>query len=58
MKNKISISDLKKYIISESTKLLKIETLKEEKIKIYDKNVKINRGIDNMIDDIDKMLDE
>ncbi len=30
----------------------------EDKIKIYDKNVKINQGINNMIDDIDKMLDE
>jgi hypothetical protein len=28
------------------------------KIKITDKNVKINKGIDSMIDDIDKMLDE
>lgn len=29
-----------------------------DKIKIYDKNVKINKDIDNMIDDINKMLDE
>jgi len=33
-------------------------TLREEKVKIYDKNVKINEGINNMISDIDKMLDE
>jgi hypothetical protein len=32
--------------------------INEDKIKIYDKNVKINEGINNMIDDIDKMLDE
>jgi hypothetical protein len=29
-----------------------------EKIKIYDKNVKVNKEIDEMINDIDKMLDE
>jgi len=29
-----------------------------DKIKIYDKNVKINKDIDSMIDDINKMLDE
>jgi len=29
---------------------------REEKIKSYDKNVKINEGIDNMINDIDNML--
>lgn len=33
-------------------------TISEDKIKIYNKNVKINEGINNMIDDIDKMLDE
>jgi len=33
-------------------------SLREEKTKIYDKNVKINEGINNMISDIDKMLDE
>lgn len=31
---------------------------KEEKVKIYDKNVKINKDIDTMINDINKMLDE
>ena len=31
---------------------------KAEKIKIYDKNIKINEGIDSMINDINKMLDE
>lgn len=30
----------------------------EDKIRVYDKNVKINKDIDNMIDDINKMLDE
>jgi len=29
-----------------------------EKVKIYDKNVKINKDIDDMINDINKMLDE
>ena len=33
-------------------------TSKLEKIKIYDKNLKINKEIDNIIDDIDKMLEE
>jgi hypothetical protein len=33
-------------------------TTKLEKIKIYDKNLKINKEIDNIIDDIDKMLEE
>ena len=32
--------------------------LMDDKIKIYDKNVKINKDIDEMIDGIDKMLDE
>ena len=32
--------------------------VKDEKIKIYDKNVKINENVNNMIKDIDKMLDE
>jgi len=31
---------------------------KVEKIEIYNKNIKISKGIGNMIDDIDKMLDE
>jgi hypothetical protein len=31
---------------------------KEEKVKIYDKNVRVNKDIDEMISDIDKMLDE
>lgn len=31
---------------------------KEEKTKIYDKNVKINEGVNNMIKDIDNMLEE
>jgi hypothetical protein len=31
---------------------------KTEKVKIYDKNIKINEGIDSMINDINKMLDE
>lgn len=31
---------------------------KAEKVKIYDKNIKINEGIDSMINDINKMLDE
>ena len=33
-------------------------TPNSDKIKIYDKNVKINKNIDSMIDDINKMLDE
>ena len=33
-------------------------TKKVEQIKIYDKNLKINKEIDNIIDDIDKMLEE
>lgn len=32
--------------------------INEDKIKIYDKNIKINKNINNMIDDIDKMLNE
>lgn len=41
-----------------------IESVKPEpskmadKVKIYDKNVKVNKEIDDMINDIDKMLDE
>ena len=35
-----------------------VKNKSEEKVKIYDKNVKINEGIDSMIKDIDKMLDE
>jgi hypothetical protein len=34
------------------------EKVKEEKVKIYDKNVKVNNSINSMIDDINKMLDE
>ncbi len=34
------------------------KNINEDKIKIYDKNVKINKEVNNMIDDIDKMLDE
>jgi hypothetical protein len=30
----------------------------DEKIKLYDKNVKINEDISNMIKGIDKILDE
>lgn len=30
----------------------------DDKVAIYDKNVKINKDVDNMIDDIDKMLEE
>jgi hypothetical protein len=33
-------------------------TISEDKIKIYNKNVKINESINNMIDDIDKMLED
>jgi hypothetical protein len=29
-----------------------------DKVKIYDKNVKVNKEIDEMIGDIDKMLGE
>lgn len=36
----------------------KDNTINEDKIKITNKNVKINKTINNMIDDIDKMLDE
>ena len=32
--------------------------VKSEKVKIYDKNLKINSELDNIIDDIDKMLEE
>ena len=41
-----------------------IESVKSDKkqiienVKIYDKNVKVNKDIDSMINDIDKMLDE
>ena len=35
-----------------------VKNKSEEKVKIYNKNVKINEGIDSMIKDIDKMLDE
>ena len=31
---------------------------KDEKVKVYDKNLKINENVHNMIDDIDKMLNE
>jgi uncharacterized membrane protein YgcG len=34
------------------------EKVKEEKVKIYDKNVKVNNSINSMINDINKMLDE
>jgi len=34
------------------------KNINEDKIKIYDKNVKINKEVNNMIDDINKMLDE
>jgi hypothetical protein len=34
------------------------KNINEDKIKIYDKNVKINKDVNNMIDDINKMLDE
>ena len=34
------------------------DKIKEERVKIYDKNVKVNEGINTMINDIDKMLDE
>ena len=34
------------------------ENNKDVKTKLYDKNIKINEGINNMINDIDKMLDE
>jgi uncharacterized membrane protein YgcG len=34
------------------------EKIKEEKVKIYDKNIKVNQNINTMIDDINKMLDE
>jgi hypothetical protein len=33
-------------------------TITEDKVKIYNKNIKINEGINTMIDEIDKMLDE
>ena len=33
-------------------------TINENKIKIYNKNMKINEGINTMINDIDKMLGE
>jgi uncharacterized membrane protein YgcG len=32
--------------------------VKSEKVKIYDKNLKINSELDNIIDDIDKMLEQ
>lgn len=35
-----------------------VDKNKNEKIKIYDKNIKINENIDSMINDINKMLDE
>jgi len=33
-----------------------VDKTKDVKVKIYDKNVKISKNIDNMINDIDKML--
>ena len=33
-------------------------TTKSEKVRIYDKNLKMNKDIDNIIGDIDKMLEE
>jgi len=36
----------------------KNDKISEEKIKIYDKNIKVNENINSMIGDIDKMLDE
>ena len=33
-------------------------SINEDKIKIYNKNIKINKSVNNMIDDIDKMLGE
>ncbi len=35
-----------------------IEKEIDTKVKIHDKNIKINEGINNMVDDIDKMLDK
>jgi hypothetical protein len=34
------------------------EKPREEKVKIYDKNIKVNESINSMIKDINKMLDE
>ena len=42
-------------VLIESVKRDKNKVL--EKVKIYDKNVKINKDIDDMIGDIDKMLE-
>lgn len=43
-------------ILTESIKPSK--NISDDKVKIYDKNVKINNDIDDMINGIDKMLDE
>ena len=43
-------------ILTESIKPSK--NISDDKVKIYDKNVKINKDIDDMINGIDKMLDE
>jgi hypothetical protein len=37
---------------------IKPQEVKEEKIKVYDKNLKINDEINSIIKGIDKMLDE
>ena len=44
MKAKMTISELKKYIISEATKLIKKEVLKEEKSKIIGQLNMLNEG--------------
>jgi len=51
----------KKYKDRFGTLFNSIKTDKKEvndKVKVYDKNVKINEGIASMVDDIDKMLDK
>jgi hypothetical protein len=43
-------------VLVESVK--KKDQEQDVRVKIYDKNVKINEDVNNMINDINKMLDE
>lgn len=46
MKNKMTITELKQYIIAESKKLMKAEMLKEEKKRIVGQLKKLDEGFD------------
>ena len=52
MKNKMTITELKQYIISEANKLMKVEVLKEEKNIIVGKLEKLNETRLDYFDDL------